>query len=98
MKVLAAIPAKSWDDKHKYICEITADEIAAVMDKAGYNQIDEFKKLSAGQDFPLQDGYNFRNQIAKAMNNMTEAHKSFAKSTEIMKRFIEVTSLEEEVE
>lgn len=70
-----------------YIAIITHTEVRKVADKAGYRD-DAIKPLQVGQDYAIAEGFNFRGDIVKAMNDMRTAYASFVKASETMTNFV----------
>ena len=72
-----------------FIVEITMDEIAKVANKSAYRDSDSLRKmLQPGMDYPISEGYDFKQEIGVAVSHMTEAHKKFAAATTTMTRFV----------
>jgi hypothetical protein len=87
MKVLGITETEGsyYTKKRAYIVQITHDELAKVADKAGYR--DDFPELKAGQDYPIDEGYDFRREIVDAVKQMQAAHEKFSAAAATMARF-----------
>lgn len=74
----------------RFIVEISLDEIAAVANKSAYRDGEELKKLlTVGADYPIAEGYDFRQEIIATVKAMESAHEKFANSSATMRRFLE---------
>lgn len=71
-----------------FICIVTKEELMRVADKAGYHQDRErFAFPKVGDDYPIANGYDFRNEITAAVKAMTEAYTKFAKVAPLAAQF-----------
>lgn len=70
-----------------YIVEISHNEISKVMNKSNYGD-DKIPELKANTEFDIGAGYDFRNEIVRAVTSMEQAHKNFAAATTTMTKFI----------
>jgi len=75
--------------KDHYIVEISFDEICEVANLSyGAAQRDAIKKLlKVGEDYPISKGYNFKQEIISAVENMDRAYGSFSKAAKSMGEF-----------
>lgn len=87
MKVLGITETDGgyYTKKRAYIVQITHDELAKVADKAGYR--DDFKELKPGDDYPIDEGHDFRREITEAVKHMQAAHEKFGAAASTMTRF-----------
>ena len=76
---------EGYSKQKAYVAIVTHHELQKVADKAGYN--DKLSDLKVGQDHPLSEGYDFRNQLTDAIKKMEEAYKAFAKIAPIAAQF-----------
>lgn len=83
MKVIA----KDKTSSTKYIVEISHDEISKVMNKSTWRSDDKLPELNTGEDFNLAEGHDFREEITRAVTQMQEAYKGFAKASDCLQRF-----------
>lgn len=92
MKVLGTAErqrTQGYGKEQVFIVEITMDEIAKVANKSAYRDGDSLSKmLQPGMDYPISEGYDFKQEIVVAVSHMTEAHKKFAAATTTMTRFV----------
>ncbi|CAA2366798.1 hypothetical protein [Xanthomonas phage Olaya] len=100
MKVLGVANRRvNYRDEEVFIVEITLDEIAKVANKSAYRDGKELAKLlQPGMDYPIAEGYNFRQEIVSACTAMTEAHKKFAVATTTMTGFVQTLPLADATE
>lgn len=73
--------------KTHYIVEISHDEVSHVMNKATYGD-GKLPELKSNTEFDLSAGYNFKDDIVRAVTSMELAHKNFAASSAVMAKFI----------
>lgn len=91
MKVLGTTTVgEGYATKPAYIVVVTEYELQLVANKAGYRE--EIPKLKPGDDYPLAEGYNFRADIRKAVDDMTTAYSSFQKASQTMTSFAALIS------
>ena len=89
MKVLGTGSRRvGYSDQHFVIAEIGFDELAKIANKSTYRAQEELGKLvKVGEEYPIAEGYDFRAEMQKAIQQMTEAHKAFAAASATMARF-----------
>lgn len=69
----------------KYICEISADEIAKIFDKSFYrHEGEEFKKFKLGQEINLGQGFDFREQLKRLLESFESSHTKFTEANKTM--------------
>jgi hypothetical protein len=96
MKILG-IAERSYPHGKSYICEITQGELAKVINKAGYREADkELATIKVGDDYPIAEGYDFREAIVEATRTMDAAYKSFQKTAPVMAKFASLIANTEE--
>jgi hypothetical protein len=71
-----------------FICIVTKEELMKVADKARYVcDREKFAFPKVGDDYPIANGYDFRNEITAAVKAMTEAYTKFAKVAPLAAQF-----------
>lgn len=89
MKILGISEVKNGHSSEvAYIVEITRNEICKVANKATYREKDGIPYFKVGDTYPIDEGYNFREEIITATNAMIEAHAKFAKASQTMAHFV----------
>lgn len=79
-----------------YIAIITQSEICKVANKARHD--DGGPKPKVGDDYPIAEGYDFRNELDAAIRKMTEAYAAFAKVAPIAAQFAGIVQRKAESE
>ena len=90
MKVLGI--ASEGYNKKVFICEVSSSEIAKIADKAGYRDTNPADSLKPGDEYPIDQGYDFRAEIVAATKDMERAYASFQKAAGTMTRFAVMVS------
>ena len=72
------------DDGHSrkekaYVAIITHREIEKVADKARYIGSDRVPDLKVGDEYPIDEGHDFRCELTGAIQSMDEAYRRFSK-------------------
>lgn len=75
-----------YNKKKAYVCIITEDEIRNVANLSYGDKIDG-KELAIGQDYPIDQGYNFLKEIKEATRSMESAMRNFSKGATTMAQF-----------
>ena len=70
-------------DSTTYLAIVEKVEIEKVFDK----YFGKFGEVKVGDVIELSDGYNFREEIKRACNDMTQAFKAFEKAQSTLLRF-----------
>lgn len=73
-----------------YVCIITHAELQKVADKAGYGAAEI--KVKVGDDYPIDQGHDFRREITDATKSMAEAYTKFAKVAPVAAQFAAVVA------
>lgn len=87
MKILG-IADRGYSSPKAFICEITADELCKVINKAGYREAEDvISAIKVGDDYPIAEGFDFRRAIADSTRTMDDAFKEFQKVAPVMAKF-----------
>lgn len=68
-----------------YIAEISHTEVEKVANQ--YYSNNKIKELAVGQEYPIDQGYDFKSDIRRACQQMTEAMEAFAKCQQSLQAF-----------
>lgn len=86
MKIIGTTEVGEGYSKRKaYVAIIEHAELQRVADKAGYGATEI--KVNVGDDYPIDQGHNFRGELLQAMKAMQEAYVKFAKVAPIAAQF-----------
>lgn len=86
---------EGYDRRKAYIAIIEHDELAKVANKARYGE--KVAELKVGDEYPIAEGYDFRNELLGAIKAMQEAYAKFAKVAPTAARFAGLVLAEEEL-
>ncbi|MDP3351846.1 MAG: hypothetical protein Q8S92_22910 [Hydrogenophaga sp.] len=79
-----------------FICIVTKEELMKVADKARYyEERERFAFPKVGDDYPIAEGHDFRNELLAATKAMTEAYTKFAAVAPLAARFAGIVAEKE---
>lgn len=98
MKIIGLTEVGEGYGKSKaYVAIISQEELQKVADKSRYGaDRDNFPVPKVGDDYPIAEGYDFRNELLAAIKAMDESYKRFAKVAPIAAKFLGITELHDD--
>lgn len=96
MKIIGLTEAGEGYGKRKaYIAIIEHAELNKVANKARHGE--QVAELKVGDEYPIAEGYDFRNELLSAIKAMQEAYAKFAKVAPTAAQFAGLVLTEEEL-
>ena len=98
MKIIGTTEVGEGYRKEKaFVAIISLNELQKVADKSRYSaERDNFPAPNVGDDYPIAEGYDFRNELLAAIKAMDEGYKQFAKVAPIAAKFLGVTEMHDQ--
>ena len=86
MKIIGTTKVgEGYHSRDAYVVIISKDELARVANKAGYRE--EQPNPKVGDDYPIDEGFDFRAQLTDAIHKMASAYEAFAKVAPVAAAF-----------